>query len=818
MPAVLVSRTVVSWVRRSTSFVGVVLAAALVWDASASALPPGRAYEMVSPSAKNGGDIVGSPALTRASRDGKSVAFMSLSGFADVSGASLTFEYLGRRTSERWATHSLQPRQEPQTAELVTIFGYPHFRAMSEDLTIGIFRATSPLTNDPNVAHTSNLYRRTDLQTPGAGAYELITAASTPVPPAGTNPNNAGYRPVFADMSRDAAHVLFESRLKLTDDAPPQPGGCALVVTQCRPRVYASHGGDVRLVGVLPDGSAAASSAAGRGASGSLYTDGTMSDDGARAIFTAPVSQVGRGINGSQLYMRIDNSTTIRVSESERTDCAGDPTCGGDGVADPAPDPGGPQIPLYWAASADGEKVFFTTAEQLTDDDDNGATVDLYRYDASLPPEDPGNLTRLSIDEQPLDGGHVEAVIGVSDDGTYVYFAGVGQLVAGGSLEASSVGLFDIYVWHDGVIRNIGYFSPGDAQGSVGSSSFTVGIKSSRVTPDGTVMAFTSEIGEGLGNDHGSTCGNGAFESCSELYVYEADANGGQGRLICASCHPDGEAPTTDAGPALSVGSGGTSNTSHRGRYISDDGRYVFFTTGEPLVREDVNGRVNDVYVYDMETDTVQLLSAGKGREGSYFMDASASGNDAFFVTRDRLVGWDVDGNYDLYDARVGGGLPEPQAPPPPCRPGECRSAEAVPDFLTPSSMSLLGRQAGKVGVRSALRTSRLSRSQVARWARTGSIRLRVRGSHDGVVVAHVRGRIGGAVRTLARVSKRVVGGEASRLLLRLSVAARYALRSGDVLRVTLIAGYANQPEAKRQQAVLRPSALAGARNQEGLK
>ena len=48
-------------------------------------------------------------------------------------------------------------------------------------------------------------------------------------------------------------------------------------------------------------------------------------------------------------------------------------------------------------------------------------------------------------------------------------------------------------------------------------------------------------------------------------------------------------------------------------------------------------------------------------RERLAFVDASASGNDAFFLTREQLVGIDTDDQIDLYDARVGGGLAEPE-------------------------------------------------------------------------------------------------------------------------------------------------------------
>ena len=54
------------------------------------------------------------------------------------------------------------------------------------------------------------------------------------------------------------------------------------------------------------------------------------------------------------------------------------------------------------------------------------------------------------------------------------------------------------------------------------------------------------------------------------------------------------------------------------------------------------------------------LLSDGKSEDESYLVDASANGRDVFFSTRQSLVGWDANDNYDVYDAREGGGFPEP--------------------------------------------------------------------------------------------------------------------------------------------------------------
>jgi hypothetical protein len=88
----------------------------------------------------------------------------------------------------------------------------------------------------------------------------------------------------------------------------------------------------------------------------------------------------------------------------------------------------------------------------------------------------------------------------------------------------------------------------------------------------------------------------------------------------------------------------------------------VFFDSTQALVPQDTNG-ILDAYEWERGGEgsctspdgCVFLLSGGTSSDASYFVDASASGNDAFVVTRARLVPQDQNENYDLYDARVGG-------------------------------------------------------------------------------------------------------------------------------------------------------------------
>src|SRR4029077_11145476 len=107
-------------------------------------------------------------------------------------------------------------------------------------------------------------------------------------------------------------------------------------------------------------------------------------------------------------------------------------------------------------------------------------------------------------------------------------------------------------------------------------------------------------------------------------------------------------------------------------RHFSSDGSRVFFESVAALLPRDTNG-VQDVYEWEQQGvgscqgssatfsassgGCLYLVSSGTSPQPSFFADASASGSDVFFFTFQPLVGQDVDGLVDVYDARVGGGF-----------------------------------------------------------------------------------------------------------------------------------------------------------------
>jgi hypothetical protein len=648
-------------------------------------LPDCRAYEMVSPPDKNGGDVLANSQRTHAAADGAAVMFSSLTPFADAVGTGVATDYMAERSerpdpgSNGWSTHAVTPPQTPEPWLVLGLGSEVVYQGeLSADLSKGVVRTFSPLTVAPNVASILNLYLRDDLRTPGLGRYRLLndclappagpcsSPLPSPLPPfvAELQP----FRPWLAGASDDFSHVIFETSLSLTTDAP---FGFPV-------KLYESDGGPPSLVGLVPPPGEsecvgpvcvpAESSIAGQGAAAAPnvhYTPHAISADGTRIFFTADPSGCGEYTCG-ELYMRTDNgtpsATTVQLNASERTDCSDHNPCGGT----PEPDPNH-DFAAYWDASADGSRVFFTSTEALTDDAPLGRDRKLYMYDASLPASDPHNLTLLNVDNAPGDTGDALGVIGASNDGRYVYFINGGQLVAGKPLLHSFLGVF---LWHDGHINYVGRVTGGDLGQDLSNGGSVVTFpKEARVSADGRALLFNVQA------DH------------RELYVYRADVD----KLSCASCDPSGAPATSDASTVVKTGTGASTESTHLNHAISDDGRFVFFSTAQALVPADSNGR-SDAYEYDTDTGRLTLLSSGTGTADNYFLDASTSGDDAFILSRDQLTKWDTDQNYDIYDVRVHGGFPEPPAAASPCSGEGCQaSPSAPPSFDTPPSSVFAG-------------------------------------------------------------------------------------------------------------------------------
>jgi len=384
--------------------------------------------------------------------------------------------------------------------------------------------------------------------------------------------------------------------------------------------VYQWDEGALSLAGILPDDTVPVT---GSDVVPSLYRQ-AMSADGTRLVFTASAG------GNRQLYMRIAGSRTVFISESE---------------LDPSSDPSGVRLQ---AMTPDGHNVFFTTDSPLLEEDDNGGS-DLYRYtDSADPSRDDGNLTRISQNGE-MGGGEV---VGLSDDGQRVYYQTTNlQLV----------------VWDHGATSTIsGSVSMGRARERLGVTEWGPGL--GRVSPDGRYLAFVTPFSQaGIGPTGEVT--NGHYE----MYLYSLVERS----LRCISCPAGPASADATVTPGATAGPVTYRTPGIRPQFLSSRGQ-VFFSTAEALVPEDRNGVV-DTYEFDADGDGLRLVSTGKGSDPATFVDASASGDDVFLVTRQRLVASDRDDLVDLYDARVGDSLPTPSEEKTPACEGEtCQPPPSV--------------------------------------------------------------------------------------------------------------------------------------------
>jgi hypothetical protein len=637
--------------------------------AAADPLPDGRGYELVSAADKNGGDVMADQARVRVADDGSAVNYSSLEFFGDAIGGGIAAEYVAVRSpsvgGQGWGTRAVSPAQPALSFSAIQAgFETRYQQDLSSDVSTGVVLAWRPLTDNPFVANVTNLYLRRNLRTPGAGSYTLVSDCPLCISPFGGGSLES--TPQLMATTPDFAQVVFESALNLAAGA----NGSGIKLYE-----WDETSQLVSLVGVLPDGRPALDSAAGTG-HGQYGHRHAISQDGRKVFFIAEQPSGVRNV-----YMRLDGVSTVKLNRSE------------------ASSPDTPQSARYWDSSISGSRVFFTSPERLTDDAPATGENKLYMYDTTKADGDPHNVTFLAA--------AVKGVVGASADGRTVYFSDTSQLVAGLPPLTEQAAM---YAWHDGEVSLVAMLPLEDEQGLQDSAR-----KTARVSPSGDLVYLSTEPVGPNGYDHGS-CPERLTRACAQVYVYRIATH----ELRCASCKPSGAPGGTNAQTFVAEFVGGSALTGHLSRIVTDDGRRVFFTTADALVPGDVNGK-RDAYEFDTETGAVSLISSGRSTGDSYFMETTPSGDDAYFLTRERLVGWDHDDNFDLYDARVGGGFPDPTPAAPSCIGSDCHGQWAGQPAVGLAA-SALARSAGNVGER--LKASRSG----TRRCRRGAVRRKVRG------------------------------------------------------------------------------------------
>jgi len=473
------------------------------------------------------------------------------------------------------------------------------------------------------------------------------------------------------------ATVAKTSENLTTGPAPSEPAAPRVDARTSGPFVdqgpmdYLADGeGAPRTVCVLPDGTAAKGCSAGTlvatgGYDGSVL--GALSGDGSRVYW----GNTGGFIGASELYLRenaeqpqsaldgggncteASKACTIAVSEGKAR---------------------------FLGASLDGSRAIYLEAPSAS------AIGKLFEFDAVT-----GESSEIA------DG--VSGLLGMSEDAMRVYL--VSTEAPGEAPGKPNLYLYDARA--GGSLEFIATLTATDARVNAGvHDPSPVGLipvgHMARVSPDGETAAFVSS-GNLTGYDNTDA---ESGEADNEVYRYEASSKD----LECVSCNPSGGRP---------VGRHVTENAKNYwaaaqllpgehqlyfSRALSDDGKRLFFESFEPLVLADTNGK-RDVYQWEAvgkgscteasaafsesAGGCVSLISSGKSPLDSEFADASPSGGDVFFRTASSLITPLDPGQYDMYDARVGGGFPQPE-PQPPCEGDACQGSSSARSHPTPAS------------------------------------------------------------------------------------------------------------------------------------
>ena len=660
----------------------------------AFSLPDGRGWELVSPPNKYGALIQAFERMSQASADGGAITFAADAPIEAQPPGNFDSDVqaLASRTATGWRSLNINAAHET-TPGSNGGFEYPFFSA---DLSVGVLQPAGAFVPSlSSEASEQTPYLRTDFAgndstrlcdgscfTPlvsGAPGFENVPAGTVfgGVPSSGKECVEGRCGPEVVGASRDGSHVLLGY------------GPASLVEGAPRGSLYEWSDGRLSVVSILPD----ESPAFGAGLGNNGIVRNAVSVDGSRVVWSA----------GSHLYLRdMAKEKTVELDEAQ----------GGTGAV---------RLPTFEDASSDGARVFFIDSG-LTKDSSSGA--DLYECEIV---EEAGELKCKLTD---LTGGGsppglVSPISGVSEDGSYVYLVAAGVLTGAQTNdrgEAAVAGQHNLYVRHAGVTSLIAVLSEEDmTDWQEDLKKLTV-----RVSPSGAWLAFMSVRPlTGFDNRDAAT-----DKHDDEVFLYHA-GEGGEGRLVCASCNPTAARPhggkyeigkegggteLEGLGPGSASFTGvrvagmvpGWTSLFYQSRYLSNDGR-LFFDSFDSLVPQDTNS-AEDLYQFEpvgvggctgatmafvaVSDGCVGLISSGTSKDASAFLDASESGGDVFFLTEGQLSPLDTDSARDIYDAHECGseGCVAPVSTPvPACEGDACQSPGAPPEDPTPGSLTYQG-------------------------------------------------------------------------------------------------------------------------------
>jgi hypothetical protein len=747
-------------------------------------LPECRAYELVSPVAKNGWPV------QAVSADSAHVLISTLGSFAGGNQRSIDNLFDSERTSAGWMT---SPFVVPTSLVNTSLF---NVLAASADLSTGLFeyRFASGLSTDERNFYVQQLpggrpvevgpvYSEMALKSSPAGSVREVSRPASMsnghvlFAIGGRSQNAPGVNDLWPGDSTAAAgsQLGFGSLYEYTgmeNKAPPKLVGVrnsgplksneeAQLISQCGTSLGFPREGSFNLIN-FPLGEAY-NAISGSGSFSRVFFTAAAANSGPSGD-TCNASGEGSGPPVDELYVRVDASETVPVSEPSLSVpgrvCLEHKICREDENQENGHKR---SAGFFQGASKDGSRVFFLTDQPLVDGDEDGAR-DLYMAEIG-DVQGHQEVMRLIQVSHALNSGEaaeVQGVARVSEDGSHVYFVARGVLTtkANSVGNAAQPGADNLYVYDTerGYLAFIGDLCSGaEISGAIAESKCPASLNSELpgnnnlndlevwqqedrrpfdVTPDGRFAVFTSY----------ADLTPGDTSTVAQVFEYDAEAE----RLVRVSVgengfNKDGNTTITANGARIAAPIYDVSqNPAPQLTSVSDDGSTVVFQSSDALTSQAVEAYPN---VYEYRGGQVYLISDGQDRalgfEGTKttsLVGMDGSGQDIFFTSADRLVPLDGDTQEDVYDARTEGGFPPP-ATRPACEGDGCQGAIASsPSFPSPASASQLGGEnvetapalsAAKTKVKPR-KTARCSRGKKLIHGRCVKAKRRVRARKSG--------------------------------------------------------------------------------------
>jgi hypothetical protein len=725
--------------------------AALRIQSNSSHLPDCRAYEQVTSPFKEG-FAPGEPVYTN---DGSAFAYRSPGQFSGNGMGGNFNQYVAMRSAAGWQTTA----PSPDTSQWATNTGQAVPGALSDDLRSSVWA----MARRDQSREVADFYRRAP-----DGTFTRIGPVLNPetLPPG----SPGGVPEATIDnvaASADLSHVIFQILLENVF-----PG----IAPGNRRNLYEHVGAGndrPRYVGLDNEGNQIAPNCDTE-AGGDISGYRSMSVDG-RVIFWTGICPSHSPLPASELWARINGTTSIHASASQCTRASSDPggACNG------------PSDAVFQGADADGSRVYFTTTQQLVNGDTDD-TNDLYACDIPSGTPAPVGVSNPCAALSQVSGAatdaSVQGVVRVSDDGSRVYFVARGVLAAnhGANDTAAVAGDDNLYVWRKdtahpaGQPTFVGKLDP--AENGLWGEESGGGHRPAQTTDDGRYLVLSTIsplVNDGPDAD---------TDSAADVYRYDAETRA-LVRLSASTSGQDSNTAGLDA-TFYAVGYPVGKEADRARTVMSDDAEKVVFRTSEALSPSDTNGIVD---IYAWQNGQVSLISSGGPTlDDQVFTQPmigliTASGQDIYFTTTAQLTPSDRDTQVDFYDARVGGGFDYTR--PAPCAGDVCHGAPGVaPDAPAPASDGTAPAQATPT-----FSLHKVSAQAVKKLASTGRITLKVTANTPSTLSAKATAIIerktvgvGAARRTLS------APGTAS-LALTLSKAARARLAAQGKLTVKVV-------------------------------